>query len=189
MPRLWRLTRNRYGRAVYDALARIGVTATVMIEYVATLSDRERAGRADRSYALEVCDPDRVAALGAPVDELGPDERVVAALEDGTPRGYLFLSIDATHEIDPLERALTFDGAYVRRVFVDPAHRNREIATAMVAEACRRARDRGVDRATALVAVDNRPSRALFERQGFEPRRRHRYARVGPLSHRSTRAA
>ncbi|WP_226480498.1 GNAT family N-acetyltransferase [Natrinema amylolyticum] len=191
MPRLWRLTRNRYGRAAYDALARVGITATVMDEYVATLTEDQfdaPASNGERSYAIDVCEPARVASLDAPVDELEPDERIVAALEDGRARGYLFLSVDTAHEIGPLERTLAFDGAYVRRVFVDPAHRNRGIATAMVAEACRRARERGARRATALVAVDNAPSRALFERHGFEPRRRRRYVRVGPFSHRATRA-
>ena len=219
MPRLWRLTRNRYGRAAYDALARVGITATVMYEYVADLEDaatdggsgtetRSRTGaetrgevesgaetdadadaRTESEYAVEVCDPSTVAPLEAPVEELQSDELVVAALEDGRPRGYLFCSIDATHEIHPLERALSFEGAYIRRVFVDPDHRNRGIATAMVGETCRLARERGAERATALVALDNSPSRALFERHGFEPRRRRRYVRVGPLSHRSVRPA
>lgn len=37
MRRLWRLTRNRYGRAVYERLAAVGLTATWMTEYVASL--------------------------------------------------------------------------------------------------------------------------------------------------------
>ncbi|QRV13675.1 GNAT family N-acetyltransferase [Haloterrigena salifodinae] len=189
MPRLWRLTRNRYGRAVYDALARRGITATEMIEYVAELEDAPAAdGGAQRSaYAVETCDPSTVAALDAPIEELQSDELVVAALEDGRPRGYLFCSVDATHEIHPLERELRFEGAYIRRVFVDPDHRNRGIATALVGETCRLARERGAERATALVALDNSPSRALFERRGFDPRRRRRYVRVGSFSHRSVR--
>ncbi|NUC74578.1 GNAT family N-acetyltransferase [Haloterrigena sp. SYSU A558-1] len=189
MPRLWRLTRNRYGRAVYDALARRGITATEMIEYVADLEDAPAADGGSRrsAYAVETCDPSTVAPLEAPVEELQSDELVVAALEDGRPRGYLFCSVDATHEIHPLERELHFEGAYIRRVFVDPDHRNRGIATALVGETCRLARERGAERATALVALDNGPSRALFERRGFDPRRRRRYVRVGPLSHRSVR--
>ncbi|QSX00189.1 GNAT family N-acetyltransferase [Haloterrigena alkaliphila] len=193
MPPLWGLTRNRYGRAVYDALARVGLTATVMIEYVAALEDAtEEHTSVDggaTEYAVESCDPSRVAPLDAPVDELAPGELVVAALEDGRPRGYLFCSIDPTHEIHPLERTLAFEGAYIRRVFVAPDHRNRGIATAMVEAACRMASERGAERATALVALDNSPSRALFERRGFEPRRRRRYVRIGPFTHRSVRPA
>ncbi|QCS41451.1 GNAT family N-acetyltransferase [Natrinema versiforme] len=189
MPQLWRLTRNRYGRAVYDALARIGITATVMYEYVATLEDAAVDGSEDSSYEVAVCEPERVTGLDAPVAELRPDEMVVAALENETPRGYLFCSVDATHEIHPLERTLAFEGAYIRRVFVDPDHRNRGIATAMLAEACRQAHERGARQATALVALDNAPSRALFERHGFVPRRTRRYVRIGPFTHRTTRAA
>ncbi|MDS0475206.1 GNAT family N-acetyltransferase [Natrinema sp. 1APR25-10V2] len=188
MPELWRLTRNRYGRTAYDALARMGLTATVMTEYVATLEQATFDTADAGAFSVEVCEPGQVAPLDAPVDELRPDERVIAALEDGRLRGYCFCSVDAAHEIHPLERTLAFDGAYIRRVFVDRDHRNRGIATAIVAEACRQARERGVRRATALVALDNSPSRRLFERHGFEPRRRRRYVRAGPLTHRATRA-
>jgi len=189
MPQLWRLTRNRYGRAAYDALVRAGITATVMDEYVTRLEEETAFdATSDGSYTVETCLPAQVASLDAPVDELGPDERIVAALEDGRPLGYCFVSLDAAHEIKPLERTLAFEGAYIRRVFVDPNHRNRGIATAIVAEACRHARAEGASRATALVALDNSPSRALFERHGFETRRRRRYVRVGPLSHRAARA-
>jgi GNAT superfamily N-acetyltransferase len=183
MPALWRLTRNRYGRAVYDALARAGITATVMDEFVRSLGTLPDVGD-DR---IERCDPSTVARLDAPTGELLTDEEVLAAFEDGRAVGYLFLSVDATHRIHPLERPLSFEGAYLRRVFVAPDHRERGVASALVAAACERAQDRGADRASALVAVDNRPSRRLFERLGFSPRRRRRYARVGPLSHRSVR--
>ncbi|WP_284008333.1 GNAT family N-acetyltransferase [Haloarcula pelagica] len=181
---LWRLTRNRYGRAVYDALADRGVTATSMIEYVAELGDETQIPDEGR-FTVERTPPERVDPLDAPTAELLADESVVAAFDGETPLGYLFCSVDATHEIHPLERRVQFDGAYVRRVYVDPSHRNRGVATRLVADALARASDRGAERATALVAVDNRPSRALFERHGFAPRQKRRYVRVGPFSHRS----
>lgn len=187
MPQLWRLTRNRYGRAVYDALSRIGITATVMIEYVTLLDPGSRPEAGDDSPTVERCDPARIRGLDAPTDELLADEDVLAAIVDGEPAGYLFLSVDAAQEIHPLERTMQFDGAYVRRVYVDRAHRNDGVASALLTAAKRRACERGAQRATALVAVDNRPSRALFEGRGFEARRKHRYVRVGPLSHRSER--
>lgn len=189
MPQLWRLTRNRYGRAVYDALARVGVTATVMVEYVAPLADADPPGSGDGSVAVERCDSERIEELDAPTGELLQDEDVLGAFVAGEPVGYLFLSMDATHEIHPLEESIEFDGAYVRRVYVDRSHRNEGVATALLTAAKRRAIERGAARTSALVAVDNRPSRALFEGRGFEPRRRHRYVRVGPLSHRSVRQA
>lgn len=186
MAGLWRLTRNRYGRAAYDALARVGVTATWMREYVADLASVPAPDVPD-AFDVGVADPETVAPLDAPTDELVDGERVVAATADGDPLGYLFCSIDATHEIHPLERRLSFDGAYVRRVFVAPEHRQRGVASALLATACEDARDRGADRATALVALDNEPSKALFTAHGFVGKRDRRYVRVGPVSARSVR--
>lgn len=187
MPQLWRLTRNRYGRAVYDALARVGVTATVMIEYRSRLADGGAGVSGGPAPAVERCAPERVAGLDAPVHELRDGEEVLAAFVEGTPVGYLFLSVDATHEIHPLEAELSFEGAYVRRVYVDRAHRDEGVASGLLSAARRHALERGAERASALVAIDNRPSRALFEGRGFDAHRRHRYVRVGPLAHRSER--
>ncbi|WP_424001312.1 GNAT family N-acetyltransferase [Haloarcula salina] len=187
MTGVWRLTRNRYGRAVYDALARAGVTATWMYEYVRPL-DAPMERPEPTAFTVEVCAPPRVASLDPPVGELRDGEAVVGAFDGDTPLGYLFCSVDASHDIAPLDRTLSFDGAYLRRVFVDPASRNRGVATALVAHACRHAADIGAADATALVALDNRPSRALFEGLGFGARRARRYAAVGPLSWRSVRS-
>ncbi|GCF13932.1 hypothetical protein Harman_18670 [Haloarcula mannanilytica] len=186
MTRLWRLTRNRYGRTVYDTLARAGVTATWMYEYTRSLAEQIPAST-DSPVSIERCDPARVASLDPPADDLVAGEDVFAAVVDGEPVGYLFCSVGATHHIAPLDRRLSFDGAYIRRVFVDPDCRNRGVATAMVAAACRHVADDGAAEATALVALDNRPSRALFERLGFRATRARRYAAVGPLSWRSVR--
>jgi len=158
MVELWRLGRNRYGRAVYEGLTAAGVTATWMSEY-----RRDLAGATAPSdptgLSVTACDPDRVAPLGAPVDELVAGESVVAA----------------------------FDGAYLRRVYVDPDERQRGVASALVETACGLAREVGAGRATALVARDNVPSRALFESHDFDVVRDRRYVRVGPLTHRSVR--
>lgn len=182
MVELWRLTRNRYGRACYDRLQALGVTATVMTEYVATLDDTVDPPERP-SLTVEQCDGGR--PLDAPTAELIDGEVVLAAFDGETPVGYLFYSTDATHRIHPLERELTFEGAYLRRVYVAPDHRQRGVASALVATARKRARREGADRATALVARDNVPSRALFESHGFEAVRDRRYVRLGSLSYRS----
>lgn len=182
---VWRLGRNRIGRVVYESLYRVGVTATVMYEYereLDTVPDRDRSS----SVPVERSDPGRVKPLGAPVEELVDGEEVIAAFGDDGPCGYLFLSVDATHAIHPLERRLTVEGGYLRRVHVDPGRRNEGIASALVGAACRRAEEQSAATATALVALDNRPSRSLFETHAFERVRDHRYVRLGPLTHRST---
>ena len=185
MLRPWRLTRTDRARAVYEFLAERGVTATWMTEFRRPLATPTEAAP---PAAVDVGprEPAVVEELGAPVEQLLDDERVVAATEDGAPRGYLFLSVDATHHIHPLERELHVEGAYLRRVFVAPEHRGRGVAAALVAAACRAA-SAEADAATALVALDNGPSRALFRGCGFAPARAYRYARAGPLTWRSTR--
>jgi ribosomal protein S18 acetylase RimI-like enzyme len=195
MAGLWRFTRNRYGRAVYDALTARGVTATWMCEYVRRLdtdeavhSDPSDAGdRTGDAFTVGSCDPACVTSLDAPVEQLLEGERVVAAFDGDTPLGYLFLSVDATHDIEPLERSMTFEGAYVRRVFVAPAHRQRGVASGLLRAARRRANEDGASRITALVALDNAPSRGLFEKHGFEAVRDYRYVRAGPFDARSRR--
>lgn len=181
MVELWRLGRNRYGRAVYERLTAAGVTATWMSEYRRPLDDAP--SRTVPDLTVKHCEPAAVGPLGAPVGELHDDEWVVAAFDGDTPVGYLFCSLDARLDIAPLERSMRFDGAYLRRVYVVPDHRKRGVASALVATACRDARDRGAERATALVARDNVPSRALFESHGFTVGRDHWYVRVGPFSY------
>lgn len=186
---VWRVTRNRYGRAVYDALERVGITATRMYEYVApTDAAADRAADATFSvYQPDDAGLDRFAADYAAFEELRDDEHVVGATVDGDPAGYLFVSADVTLHIHPLDEDLSFDGAYVRRVFVDPDYRKRGIATALVARALDHARrEFDADRASALVALDNRPSQWVFEANGFRRERVHSYACVFGLTHRQT---
>jgi GNAT superfamily N-acetyltransferase len=185
---LWRLTRNRYGRSCYDWLARRGVTATRMYEYAAPAGDvRVPAPAGDA--ALATLEPAALDRSDGPFDELLDEEVVVAAADGGELVGHLFLSPPAVaHAVAPLESTLTFEGSYVRRAFVDPGARRRGIATALIAASRRVAAERfGADRAVALVAADNRPSRRAFAANGFAPRRVHTYARAGPWSWRRVR--
>jgi GNAT superfamily N-acetyltransferase len=179
----WKLCRNRYGRAIYDRLQEYGVTATLMTRFTASLP-LDTNSTAATKCTVEVANPDRVTTLDAPVGELRANEVVVAAFDGRDAVGYLFCSLDSTHTIAPLERTLSFDGAYIRRVFVHPEHRNRGVATALVAQACAWASEQGARNATALVARDNVPSRRLFAREGFEPASSHVYIRLGPFSYR-----
>lgn len=178
----WRLVRNRQTRRLYEALKRAGVTATRMAEYVARGWPEPRDPPAN--VGVDVHAPGDSAGLSHPhAADRRSDEHAVVARAGGSPVGHLFVSVDATHRVDPLEQTLDVEGAYVRRVWVAPDWRDAGVASALVARACRVA---GGDRTTALVAVDNQPSRGLFEGCGFERRRTHTYARVGPVAFRQT---
>lgn len=172
---LWRVTRNEYGRRVYETLADLGIKVAKLDQYVRDLStvpgpaapagvdiDCRRAGELDRSEADAFVEP-------APID------RVVTARVDGDLAGYGFLSHNRPVYVEALDSERLFEGAYVWRVFVDPESRNRGIATVLVRRALREAAKQGADRVNALVAVDNVPSKRVFTANGFEPKKRVSY--------------
>lgn len=187
MPALWRLTRNERARRVYEALKRVGVTGTRMYQYVADPRDDAGGDAAVAGIEFERRAPSEVGNEYEAFAELRDDETVVCALDGGEIVGYLFVSLDATHRVHPLEQTLTFDGGYVRRVFVRPSHRGRGVATALVSRARTVAADAGAEEIHALVALDNKPSQWVFEANGFEVRSEHVYYRVGGLRRRRVR--
>ena len=185
----WRLVRNRYTRRIYETLSTAGLTVSRMVEYEVDL--HERASR-DGTGPLDVpaqttfhtvpatADPVRRLDLdfSIPVTFLD-DEWVTAATADGEAVGRSLVSAGQHPYVDALGRQMTFDGAYLRRVYVHPEWRNCGIARRLVAEALRVAnREFGVDTAAALIAPDNKPSQWAFEANGFEPVRRHDYLSV-----------
>ncbi|WP_210424887.1 GNAT family N-acetyltransferase [Halorussus halobius] len=187
---LWKFTRNRYGRALYDALADRGVTATRMYLYRAALDDvpavEPPAGVRFAVRDPETLDADEYADFADPE----PEDLAVVAESDGGVAGYLFLTDARPKRVDPLARTYDFEGAYVWRLFVAPPRRGRGIATALVNRALAVARDeRDAESACALVAADNRPSQWVFETNGFERREARSYVRLGPCEFRRRRAA
>jgi GNAT superfamily N-acetyltransferase len=151
-----------------------------MYEYVAFLDDSavHERGRPD-GVVVERRHPDSLDERECPaLPERRDDEAILVASADGEVLGSLFVSPAPTIRVHPLETALSFDGAYVRRVFVHPHARNRGVATSLVARARELALEWNLDTIHALVAVDNRPSQWVFEANGFERRRIHSYVRV-----------
>jgi GNAT superfamily N-acetyltransferase len=207
MVQWWRLTRNDYGRAVFDFLADRGLKIARMYGYTAeldgdppreaTLEDPALEMRVVTADAVDTGEHDAFAELLA-------EERVVAVLDTdaaaggsapgrsfsaGPTVGYLFVSADDPIFVHPLETEIRFDGAYVRRVFVAPDYRQRGIATALVAESRRVARETfDASEAHALIAPDNRPSQWVFEANGFRRVHEYDYARVAGLTRRDDRS-
>ncbi len=186
MANLWRLTRNDHARRVYDALKHVGLTATRMYEYVAPSAEEVNRDTPE-GVTVRPEDPDALTREECPaLPEHRDDETVLVAreeteggeVEDGEVLGYLFVSPAPTIHVHPLETELSFDGAYVRRVFVHPHARNRGVATALVARTRTLAHEWGLATVHALVALDNRPSQWTFEANGFERRHVHAYLRV-----------
>jgi GNAT superfamily N-acetyltransferase len=180
---LWRVTRSRPARELYDALTEVGVTATQLYQYERSLDasvDPNPPGAVDLDCRrLEA--PTTVAG-----DRLEAGDLLVTATERGRPVGRVFVSLDRRVRVAPLEATVHTSGAYVWRLYVRPSCRGRGIATALVARAIEAARERGARRAVALVAPDNRPSQWVFESCGFDRGRRHGYYRLFEWSRRTT---
>jgi len=175
---LWRLTRNRFGKRLHAALDAAGVTVSRLYEYRATVPEDDTVSSPD-GITIHPADSATLPE-GVPTDELTDAETVLAAFDDADDAlaGYCFVSVDATVPVPELRTTMPFEGGYVRRLYVDPAHRRRGIATALVDTTKAHAVDRGADAVSALVAVDNRPSQWTFESRGFERVARYAYDRL-----------
>lgn len=185
---VWRLTRNEYARNLYDRLHRVGITATRMYEYETDLVSNdpivESPVSAD-SVSFETLSAADVPQRGFEIDFSIPTdflqgEWAIVARIDGEPVGRTLVSGDTTPYVHPLDRSMSFPGAYVRRVFVTPEWRGAGLGTQMVKKALVVARDEfRCERASALIAVDNKPSQWLFDAVGFAPVRVHEFVRIG----------
>lgn len=116
---LRRLTRNRYGRGLYERLGRAGITATRMYEYAAGV-DEVRA-RSSPARIVHRAPGDDHPEDHADYAAVRPDEHVLAALLDGREVGHGFLSVDAAHRVEPLETTMRFEEGYLRRLWVTPS--------------------------------------------------------------------
>lgn len=179
---LWRVTRNPYGRRLYEALHRLGVTGTSMVVYRApTLDTRVSHPEVTLRVAEESPPP-----LPDDVDrtEVQPGDDVLVAERDGAVVGSMFVAYGRARS-EPLEATVRVPGGYLWRLYVEPDHRGEGIATGLVQYARGVAGDRdGADVVDALVAVDNVPSRRAFEGNGFTAVGTLDYYRVGPWTYR-----
>lgn len=170
---LWRVTRSRPVRRCYDRLEEVGLSLAQLdqFEREATASVPEATDPpADVSLTIVA------AADGVPEhlrgEPIAPADRVVRAERDGAVVGCCCLS-DRPVYVPELRRRLTVDGAYLWRLYVDPAERGRGIGSAIVGRAVEAAADGDAARIQALVAPDNVPSRRAFRSLGFAPTARH----------------
>lgn len=187
--RLWRLTRNDYGRRLYKALARLGVKVSLMYVYARSLDDVSDCDTPiDGSLTLETRRGSDLERTDGAFDELGHTDIVVVARSNETDVGQVFLSISRPVYADPVEMDVGTDTAYIWQLHVDQEYRQRGIGTALVDRACQVATREAVSSVTALVAVDNVPSQCLFETNGFERRSLITYAYLFGIEHRSQRA-
>jgi ribosomal protein S18 acetylase RimI-like enzyme len=92
---------------------------------------------------------------------------VILIAQDGSQRLGFLLLLDAL----PDEVALT-PQAFVAYMAVEPAARRHGVASALLAEAERIARERNLPCLAMMVTEENAPARALYDRAGFRTERR-----------------
>jgi GNAT superfamily N-acetyltransferase len=145
-----------------------------MYLYAAHLDDIDRGHRGSSLAGLHI-DVRRLETMDEPMadafSQLDNGDIVVAAMSESAIAGRLFVSIDREVYVPPLEQAVNPEGAYLWKLYVEPAFRQRGLATTLL---CRAVdvldRESEAETACALVALDNYPSRVTFEANGFEPR-------------------
>jgi len=183
----WRLTRNRYGRRLYDRLARIGVRFATLEIYSRPLDGATyEHGSLPAGVRVAVDRADGVQSVDPPAAVRG-DDRVVTARLDGSIVGRVFVTHGRSVFVPPLEADIDPDGAYCWRLAVSRAHRRRGIATALLARAVSVASETGANAAHALIAVDNVPSKRAFAACGFDSRGVITHGRIGPWKRRRLR--
>lgn len=198
MTQIWSFLRNRYTRKFYEVLKDFGVTAARMIEFKADIKSVD--GFKSKN---EVDFSNNISFLSLPqnddlIDKMDLDfsipfsylssEWVIVAKADSEPVGRALVSISENTYVDSLNKNISFDGAYIRRVYVDRNWRKKGIAKRLVNNALKVAeREFGKDSAYALIAADNKPSQSVFKANGFRPIRRHDYVRFFDIEHRSVR--
>lgn len=179
---LWRVTRHRTVRRLYERLDAAGVFCAQLDRFERDAAQLQAVdGGGPEGVSLRVTTAaDHVPAHleDAPV---APGDRVVVVSREGDVVGCCCLS-DRPVYVPELHRRLTFDGAYLWRLYVEPEHRGRGVGTAIVARAVdASATVLDADRTVALVAPDNVPSRRAFRRLGFRPT--ERFTSVGVPGH------
>lgn len=182
---LWRLTRNRYTRRLYDGLAGVGITVSRMVEYVADVQDpsaeNPRAGAGSVSADVSFKTVPATDGLAGRLDFSIPvtyldGEWVIVAVANGDPVGRALVSAGHQPYVEALGQRLSVEGAYVRRVYVRRDWRNHGLAGRLVSLSRTVAAEQfDTESAHAVIAPDNVPSRAAFEANGFEPVRTHDY--------------
>jgi ribosomal protein S18 acetylase RimI-like enzyme len=100
------------------------------------------------------------------------------ALHQGTLAAYEWATAKVNPDIDCLELQLAPGDVYINEVYTLPAWRRRNIQSALHVWQLCSLRGQGFKRAIAIVAVDNLPSRKMFEKLGYQEADRLSFRRI-----------
>lgn len=118
-----------------------------------------------RSYGSHIlAEENRSTAREAVFKHVVADELTVA-IEDDEILGFVMFAVESSDYAQDTSRGL------VRNIYVAPDHRRQGIGTALLKDAERRLRDRGVDRLALEVMAENESARRFYQRHGYTPHR------------------
>jgi len=166
----WRVSRHPVVRWIYERLDRAGIVLAQLDRFERSTATSPPDGPAlpDAIELTRTTPADRLPATlnAAPV---APEDRLLLARRADTTVGWCLLSARPVY-VPELHRRLSFDGAYLWRLYVTPNERGQGIGSALVMRAIQEAATAlNETQISALVAPDNLPSRRAFANAGFTP--------------------
>ncbi len=163
--------RQRPGKALYDATARLGFSGAVMYQYQFSCDSPTSVSTLPSAITLSVTTVSQFdGSLGFEhvESELTPDDTVIVARDGSKIVGTVVLSTTRSVFVDVLDSTVATDPstAYLWALFVEPSHRGRGIGRALVERSLDVTCDLDMRSVLVLVAIDNGPSRGLFDGLG-----------------------
>lgn len=177
---VWKLTRTSVGRKVFEALASAGVVVSRLAQFEHTLGRPLPNPDAPEGISLRVGPPETFPLTGRmDRSELSDRDRIVAAVAGDRVVGVQPVSVNRSFYVEPLERAIDFDGAYFWGLYVAPEWRRQGVATAVIARALSFvAEETPATSVQTLVGIDNAPSKRALRGVGFERESTRSYYRA-----------
>lgn len=177
---IWRLTRTSFGHWVFDTLASAGMMFSRLEQFEHTLGGPLPNPSVPDEISLRVEAPETVTLTGRmDRSELSDRDRIVVAVADECVVGVQPVTVDRPFYVEPLKRAIDFDGAYFWGLYVTPEWRRRGIATALVARALSFVANKtSQTHVQTLVGIDNAPSKRVLTGMGFKRKRTRSYYQV-----------
>jgi len=173
---LWRLTRNRFVSNVRRIMDSIGLRISILLEYHALLEEGQRSYQLPQKLqgvVVRFCSEQDSESFAGVIDEnelrdnLQKGHMLIAAFQNEVLIGNIWLAFRRVY-VPEIEKEIDCRGGYVWQLFVMPEWRGMDLARTLLEFTLEEAGQRGKDVVSALVEIDNVPSRRAFVSAGFE---------------------
>ncbi len=167
---LWKLKRNRFSEFAIAQLEKAGIRKMSLLLYRLDLGDWTPG---EGPFAVEGPNPYNIDYYLGSI--------VASRRADGETIGYMHYTSGMIY-VPEVRRKMLMDGQYIYRVLTNPEMRRQGVGRNLLKRTLNeilKETDGQAKYVYAIIAVDNLPSRKLFEGAGFVPIRTFMYSRVG----------